>query len=316
MKTADQSSTKVVYAAIVANGGIAVAKFFAAVFTGSSAMLSEGIHSLVDTANEALLLLGQRRSEQPSTPAHPFGHGKELYFWSLIVAVLLFGIGGGMAFYEGVVHLMRPEPVREPAWSYAVLGIAAALEGGSFLVAYREIGASEDRGDFVGWWRRVRRSKDPSVFSIFAEDFAALLGVAVAATGVTLSLLFDEPWFDGAASMVIGAILAVVAVLLARESRGLLVGESATPEMLERILEAASGPQVVALSTPRTMHLGPQQLLVNLDVELAAHLTTREAAAALERMETRIRECLPEAEIVSLHLKAAVETGPIGPDHL
>ena len=301
-----EGSRFVVFAAVLANGAIAVAKFTVAAISGSSAILAEGIHSLCDTANECLLLLGQHRSEQPSTPAHPFGHGKELYFWSLVVAIVLFGLGGGMAMFEGITHFRDPQPIRDARWSYLVLAIAAVLEGISFFVAYREIGAGEDRGRPLAWWRRIRRSKDPSVFSVFAEDFAALLGIVVAATGITASVLLHAPRCDAIASFVIGLILATVAIALAHESRKLLIGESASPEVVERIRRAARDPAVVQIATPRTMHLAPDQLLVMLDVQLDAKLSVEQAVTVLERLEDGIRRAVPDIEDASIYIKRRV----------
>jgi cation diffusion facilitator family transporter len=205
-----------VYGAIAANTGIALTKFVAAAVTGSSAMLSEGIHSTVDTGNGVLLLVGMKLSRRKSTPEHPFGHGKELYFWSLMVAVLIFGLGGGISAYEGVLHMLHPEPLRDATWNYVVLGAAALFESGSFVVALRQfLGAKGD----VPFWRALRTSKDPTTFTVLAEDAAALAGLAVAAVGVYLSHRLDLPILDGAASVVIGLPLAGVAVLLMSQSR-------------------------------------------------------------------------------------------------
>lgn len=211
-----------VYGAIAANVAIAVTKFVAAGFSGSSAMLSEGIHSAVDAGNGALLLVGLHMAKKPATPQHPFGRGKELYFWSLIVAVLIFGLGGGMSIYKGVMHMRQPEPLTDPTWNYVVLAMAALFEGGSFLVALRQFRLQSAGRPF---WSSLQGSKDPAVYTVLAEDGAALAGLVVAAAGVWASHSLNMPVLDGAASLVIGVILAGVAVLLIRESRGLLVGE-------------------------------------------------------------------------------------------
>ena len=210
-----------IYGAIAANVAIAVTKFIVAGISGSSAMLSEGIHSAVDTFNGVLLLIGLRLSQRPATPEHPFGHGKELYFWSLIVAVLIFGLGGGISFYEGVQHLREPQPLKDPTWNYVVLGAAAVFEGSSFVIALRQF--LRQAGD-APFWQALHRSKDPTTYTVLAEDAAALVGLAVAALGIALARHLDRPAFDGGASMVIGLLLAGVAVLLIRESRGLLIG--------------------------------------------------------------------------------------------
>ena len=211
-----------IYGAIAANVAIAATKFVVAGITGSSAMLSEGIHSAVDTCNGVLLLVGTWRSELPASDEHPFGHGKELYFWSLIVAVLIFGLGGGVSFYEGIQHIRHPEPMQDPTWNYVVLGLAMLFEGASFLVALRQFRA-QSRG--APFWRALEQSKDPTTYTVLAEDSAALLGLVVAALGIYFSHRLDMPALDGAASVVIGLLLAGVAVLLIRESRGLLIGE-------------------------------------------------------------------------------------------
>jgi len=210
-----------IYGAIGANLAIAATKFAVAGVTGSSAMLSEGIHSAVDTCNGVLLLVGTWRSELPASDEHPFGHGKELYFWSLIVAVLIFGVGGGVSFYEGVLHVREPTPLTDPFWNYVVLGAAALFEGISFAIALRQF-RREARGRPL--WQALRGSKDPTTVTVLAEDSAALAGLAIAAVGVYASHVLDRPEVDGMASIAIGLLLAGVAVLLVRESRSLLVG--------------------------------------------------------------------------------------------
>ena len=206
-----------VYGAIAANVAIAVTKFIAAAITGSAAMLSEGIHSTVDTGNGVLLLVGMKLSQRKPTPEHPFGHGKELYFWSLMVAVLIFGLGGGISAYEGLLHITKPEPLRDPTWNYVVLGAAAVFEGASFAVALRQF-LNKKRD--VSFWRALKTSKDPTTYTVLAEDGAALGGLALAAAGVYLSHRLNLPVIDGTASVAIGVLLGGVAVLLIGESRG------------------------------------------------------------------------------------------------
>jgi cation diffusion facilitator family transporter len=297
---------RVVYAAIFANASIAVAKFIVAGVSGSSAILSEGIHSTVDTLNECLLLLGLKRGRLAPDDSHPFGHGKELYFWGLMVAVVLFGIGGGMALYEGIAHLVHPRPIANLPWTYAVLGIAAVFESYSFVVAFRALGAQHDGGSPARWWRRVRRSKDPSVFSVFVEDLAALTGIAFALIGVTLGTLFDNPYFDGVASLFIGTTLSIAAWVLAHETRELLVGESARPEIVRSIREAVEGDDgVCASDEPLTMQLGPDQILVNVDLQLRSGMSGDQQIAVLDRIERAIRERHPQALRVSLRPHSA-----------
>src|SRR5215475_2637530 len=218
------SSKKVIYAAIAGNLAIAVTKFVAAGFTGSSAMLSEGIHSLVDTGNGGLLLLGIRKSQDPPDETHPFGHGKELYFWTLIVAILIFAVGGGISAYEGVLHILNPRPIRSAVWSYTALGLAMVFEGSSLAVAWREFSRVKGRR---GFWQTIRQSKDPTIYTIIFEDSAALAGLVVALVGIFLTEQTGNPTYDGSASIIIGLLLAGVAVYLANESKGLLIGEGA-----------------------------------------------------------------------------------------
>jgi len=295
-------ATRVVYAAILANVAIAVAKFAVAALSGSSAILSEGIHSTVDTLNESLLLLGIRRGRQVPDTSHPFGHGKELYFWSLIVAVLLFGLGGGMAIYEGITHLLQPRHIQNLFWMYIILAVAAVFEGYSFHVAFHALGAQDDGGRPLAWWRRIRRSKDPAVFSVFVEDLAALTGIFFALIGVTLGAALHNPYFDGVASLCIGATLTTAALILAHETRNLLVGESARPEIVRSIRELVESDAAVQVSdVPLTMQLGPEQILVNVDLQMQPGLSGQEQLAALERIESRIRERHPQALQISLY---------------
>jgi len=230
---ASHSSKRAIHAAIGGNLAISIMKFIAAAFTGSSAMLSEGIHSLVDTGNSGLLLLGIHRSRKAADAAHPFGHGKELYFWSLIVAVLIFGVGGGISTYEGILHMLHPAPLQDSTWSYVVLGLAVVFEGVVLVIALREFRKQTEKGESL--WRAVRSSKDPATFTVLFEDAAALLGLLAAFAGIFLSHRLDLPWEDGATSIVIGLILGSTAGFLAYESKGLLVGEGADPKTLEAI---------------------------------------------------------------------------------
>jgi cation diffusion facilitator family transporter len=298
-----------VYGAIAANTGIALTKFVAAAVTGSSAMLSEGIHSTVDTGNGVLLLVGMKLSRRKSTPEHPFGHGKELYFWSLMVAVLIFGLGGGISAYEGVLHMLHPEPLRDATWNYVVLGAAALFESGSFVVALRQfLGAKGD----VPFWRALRTSKDPTTFTVLAEDAAALAGLAVAAVGVYLSHRLDLPILDGAASVVIGLLLAGVAVLLIRESRGLLIGEGVAPETAAAIRDIAlRNARVRDAARPLSMYLGPDEILLTLDVEFKRDTTADEIVAAVGDIERDIRLRYPK--ITRIYIEAQSISGAMRP---
>lgn len=278
-----------VYGAIAANLGIAIAKFIAAAMTGSSAMLSEGIHSVVDTSNQGLLLLGLRRSRAPADDDHPFGHGKELYFWSLVVAIVLFGVGGGLAIYEGIVHVLAPAPIEDPLVSYVVLALAFVLEASSFTVAVRELIKEAAGRSLV---RTVRYSKDPSLPTVLFEDCAALIGLVAAFVGIFLAEHTGDARFDGVGSLVIGVVLAVVAVVLAYESRGLLIGERAEPELVERIRAACEAhPGVSALVDLRTMHVGPRHVLVNLRATFNGR-----SASDIEAAVARLRDQLEEID--------------------
>jgi len=281
-----------IYGALAANLAIAATKFTAALLTGSSAMLSEGIHSLVDTGNQGLLLLGLKRSRRPADEDHPFGHGKEIYFWSLIVAILLFGLGGGMSVYEGILHVTEPVEVTSPVWNYGVLAFAFVFEGASFLIALGELRRRNPR---AGLLRAIHRSKDPSVFVVVYEDSAALAGLVVAFVGVLLSHLLDLPVLDGVASVVIGLILGAVAVLLAWESKELLLGEAVRPEVAESVRAlAAADPDVANLRRPLTMHLSPYEVLLNLDVQFREGISAAEVVRAVDRLEQSIRKAHPE----------------------
>jgi cation diffusion facilitator family transporter len=295
----------VVFGAIAANCAIAVTKFVAAGATGSSAMLSEGIHSAVDTGNGVLLLVGMKLSKRNATPQHPFGHGKELYFWSLMVAVLIFGLGGGISVYEGVLHILRPAPLRDPTWNYVVLAAAAVFESGSFAIALRQF-LRTNRGS--PFWRAIRSSKDPTTYTVLAEDAAALAGLAVAAVGVYLSHRLQWPGIDGTASIVIGLLLAGVAVLLIAESRGLLIGEGVQPGTASAIRALAlRNPQVLDAASPLSMYLGPNEILLTLDVDFDRDSTADEIVAAVASIELDIRLQYPK--ITRIYIEARSISG-------
>lgn len=284
-------SKTAVYGAIAANVAIATTKFIVAGVTGSSAMLSEAVHSTVDTGNGLLLLVGMHRSKRPASRAHPFGHGKELYFWSLIVAVLIFGLGGGISMYEGVQHMRAPEPLTDPFWNYMVLGAAAVFEGASFLVALRQF-RSETKGR--PFWRALHTSKDPSIYTVLAEDGAALLGLLLAAGGVYASHALDMPVLDGAASVAIGILLAGVAVLLMRESHGLLIGEGIQRETANAIMALAEAHASVARAQPPlSMYMGSNEVLLAMDVEFVAGTSADTVVNTVEAIENEIGKRYP-----------------------
>jgi cation diffusion facilitator family transporter len=286
-------STVTVIAAIAVNAVIALAKYIAAVASGSAAMLAEAIHSTVDTGNEALLLLGLRRSQKPADLRHPFGYGQELYFWSLVVAVVIFGLGGGAAMLEGIWRVLQPHPLENLLWNYIVLSIALVFEAISWTIAYRAV-----RSDRPGLsiLQAVRSSKDPSRFVVLLEDTAAIAGVLIALVlGTFLAQQFPGARLDGIASILIGVILVATAIFLVAETRGLLIGESADPATVEEIRTLAEAqPEVQAVKRILTMHLAPENVLLNLDVHFDGSLDGREVPAVIERIERIIRDRFPE----------------------
>ncbi len=295
-------SKKAIYAALVGNFLIAVTKFAASLVTGSSAMLSEAIHSLVDTGNQILLLYGLRRARRPADEKHPFGYGMELYFWAFVVAILIFGLGAGVSFYEGVHRMMAPEPITRPIVNYIVLGLALVFEGGSWCVALQEFRKAKGRRSY---FEAVRHSKDPSLFTVLFEDSAAMAGLLVALIGIAAADLFDLPVLDGAASVGIGLILAGTAALLAFECKGLLIGEAAQGEVVAGIREIiAAMPGVSARNELLTMHLGPSDVLVNLSLDFADGLTSEAVEAKISEMETAIKTRFPEVTRVFIEAQS------------
>ena len=308
MSSAATSSKLAIYGAIGANIAIAASKFVAAAFTGSSAMLSEGIHSLVDSGNGILILHGVRQAEKPADARHPFGRSKELYFWALIVAILVFSVGGGMSFYEGVEHIKHPAPITDPTWNYWVLGFSLVFEGVSCFLAFRAFNA--DRGDF-GFWAALRRSKDPSVFAILLEDLAALLGLVIALAGVYFGHLLNNPYLDGAASIGIGALLVGVAIFLIYKTKGLLVGMGVDDETLDNIEKIARAqPNIDQVGPPLTSYLGPTDVVLALDVEFAHHLTAEEIERAIDDLQDAIRVPYPEMKRIFVEAKSLSARAP------
>lgn len=300
-------STTAVYAAIVGNALIAIAKFVAAGVTGSSAMLSEGIHSLVDTGNGGLLLLGIGQSQKPPDALHPFGHGKELYFWTLVVAFLIFGVGGGVSAYEGIRHLIDPRPLEDPTWSYVVLGIAVVFEGIVLAIAIHAFNTVRGTNSV---WHEIRTSKNPTTFMVLFEDMAALLGLVIAFVGIYLGHRFNNPYFDGGASLVIGVLLMGVAVFLGYESKGLLIGEGASAETLESIrVLAEADPDVREVRNLLTMYFGPHTVLLTLEVQFAAGGAALERTATVARLEERVRSRHPD--IKHIFVEARSVTAPV-----
>lgn len=314
---ASHESILPIVAAIAANVLIASAKFVAAAFTGSSAMISEGIHSLVDAGNGGLLLVGIRLSRRPADDEHPFGHGKELYVWSLVVAVLVFAVGAGMSFYEGILHWVHPSSLANLSWSFGVLGAATVFEAVSWVIALRRF--QSVRGE-RGLWKTLFDTKDPSAIAVFLEDTAALLGLVIAAGGMALSHWTGHHAWDGVASILIGLLLGVVATILASVSRALLLGQAMDKETVRRLRRVVlEDPSVQSARLPLTMHMGPDDVLVNLTVAFKPHVTMAELPEAITRLERRIRAEEPgvrrifiEAESLTPGREVPTRDGPRG----
>ena len=290
--SAHTTSTRTLVIALLANLGIAISKFVAAAMTGSSAMLTEGVHSVVDSTNQLLLMWGRRAAKKPPDKLHPFGYGRELYFWSFVVAVLVFALGAGVSVYEGIIHIMDPEPAVSPLVAYAVLLVAFLLEGWSTLEAFADF--RKAKGE-LGWFKAVRLSKDPPAFIVLLENGAAMAGIIAAAIGLGLSQLTHDPFYDGAASVVIGAILGVTALLLAYESKGLLIGEAADPALVESLHTLACGQSgVVGVGDVLTVHSSPDQVTVMMNVDFRDDLPAGEVERIVCRVEEEAQERWPQ----------------------
>ena len=285
------ASKKVIYAALIGNLLIAITKFIAAGMTGSAAMLSEGIHSVVDTGNQGLLLYGLWRSRKPADEQFPFGHGKEVYFWSFVVALMIFAVGAGVSIYEGVHRLVSPQHMERVLVNYIVLGLAMVFEGGSWLFAVKEFSRTKGRRGFI---EAVHRDKNPSVFVVLFEDSAAMLGLLVALAGIIIGQVTGDPRWDGIASIVIGLILGGTAAWLAWETKSLLVGESALPEVVRDIRRlAAESPEVEHVNEVLTLHMGPEFILVNLSVDFDNCISADQVELAIQRLDSRIKRAHP-----------------------
>ncbi len=295
-------SKTIIYAAAVGNAGIAVTKFTASVMTGSAAMLAEGIHSLVDTGNQILLLHGLRRSVRPPSQNFPFGHGKEIYFWSFIVSILIFAVGAGVSIYEGILHLLHPQAHTDAWINYLVLSIAIVFEGVAWTLALREFNTV--RGN-VGLVEAVQRGKDPTLFVVLFEDSAALLGLLVAMAGVWLGEVTGNPVWDAIATIVIGCILAGTAVWLAYETKGLLIGEGASPEVVASIREiVGKTPAVAHVNEVLTLHMGPEFVLLTVSVTFREALVAGEIEKAIDNITVRVRDRHPVVKRVFIEAEA------------
>nr|CDQ33930.1 Ferrous-iron efflux pump FieF [Virgibacillus halodenitrificans] len=307
-------SKPVIYAAMGGNLLIAITKFVAAAFTGSSAMLSEGIHSVVDTGNQVLLLLGMKRASRPPSEQFPFGHGKEVYFWSFVVAILIFAVGAGVSIYEGVQHILHPEPMTSPLVNYIVLGLGILFEGASWAFALNAFRKTKGKWSYV---QAVRRGKDPSMFVVVFEDSAALLGLIVALVGIALSQATGNPIFDGIASVVIGFVLGGTAIWLAAETKGLLIGESANRDVVETIRQLASQADgVEAVNEVLTMHMGPDFILATLSIRFQRGLPAERIERAIAELDRAIKaeESMVKRVFVEAEARADVDAPPPNDD--
>jgi cation diffusion facilitator family transporter len=299
---ASGSSKTVIIAALLGNGAIACTKFAASVYTGSSAMLSEAIHSLVDTGNQGLLLYGLKKSERPADKTHPFGYGRELYFWAFVVALLIFSIGAGVSLYEGVHKIQHPEPVSSPHVNFIVLALAMAFEGVAFFLAIKEF--NKRRGS-TPVFKAVRQSKDPGLFTVLFEDAAAMAGLVIAFVGLLVAEYLGVIWADGAASIGIGLLLATVAIFLCFETKGLLIGESVSDEMSDDLHKIINGSDAVnSINEFRTMHMGPQDVLLAVSLDVRDDMDTETLEEALYQLEQSIKASHPEVKRLFLEVQS------------
>jgi cation diffusion facilitator family transporter len=301
--TPADGSARVVYAALAGNVAIAAAKLVAYGLSGSSAMLTEAIHSLVDSADQMLLLIGQSRGRRPPDPDHPLGHGMETYFWSLIVAVMVLLLGGGASLYQGVHHILAPEPIQSPVVSFAVLGVAAVFEASTLAIAFREF-RRVVRGRDVPIWTFIHVSKDPSLYASLLEDSAALVGIAIAALGVLGSAVFHVPSADGVASVAIGGLLTAVAVVLANETRSLIAGEAVAPPVMADIKRQLSAdPRIETVAEIATLHLGPKSVLVALTLSFTSDMTLTDLRRAIRDLTIALKQV--DARIAYVYVRPA-----------
>ena len=301
----NRSSKPAVVAALVGNLLVAATKFVAAGWTGSTSMTSEAVHSLVDTTNEVLLLYGMHRSAQRPDPTHPLGYGREIYFWSFIVALMVFALGAAVSMYQGFMHIVHPQPITDPIVNYVVLALAMVFEGGSWIVSFRQFSAAKGSR---GFYEAFRASKDPPSFMVLFEDSAALIGIVIAAIGTFAASALDAPIVDGVASMLIGLVLAATSLLLARESKSLLIGERADRTLGESILRiAAVEPAVKKANGVLTVQLAPDQILAALSLDFADSLRANAIEAAVVAIEQNVRAAHPD--VVAVFIKP--QTDPV-----
>ena len=299
---ATSSSKKVIFAALAGNMLIAITKFAAAWFTGSSAMFSEAIHSTVDTGNQGLLLYGLKRAARKPDEKHPFGYGPEIYFWAFVVAILIFALGAGISIYEGIEKVRHPTPVTSPIINYVVLGLAMVFEGLAWRIAYKEFNTTRGKRGFL---EAIRVAKDPTVMTVLLEDSAAMLGLIAAFVGIALGQALDMPVLDGVASLAIGGILASVAWFLAYEMKGLLIGEAADPEVLAQVRRILTAHQAVLRTNEvLTMHLGPREVLLNLSVDFKDGIDSTQVEEAIGELERRIKAAVPQVKRIFIEAQS------------
>lgn len=307
---AGHGSKAVIYAALAGNALIAVTKFAAAAYTGSSAMLSEAIHSLVDTGNQVLLLYGLKRAAKPADEDFPFGYGKEIYFWCFVVAMLIFALGGGFSIYEGIRHLQHPEPITNANVIYLVLALAMVFEGVAWYFAFREFSRVKGRW---GYLEAIQRAKDPSIFVVLFEDSAAMLGLVVAFIGVLLSEITGILIFDGIASVIIGLILIGTAVWLAYETKSLLIGESANKPVIRGIRDTLGGYENIDyVNEVLTMHMGPDFILANISVDFDNSISAQQVEADIAAIDRSIKQAYPQ--IKRVFIEAESRSNQYSPD--
>ncbi|MDH5180154.1 MAG: cation diffusion facilitator family transporter [Gammaproteobacteria bacterium] len=288
------ASTKVIIAALIGNTLITITKFVAAAITNSSAMLSEGIHSMVDTGNQILLLHGLKQAKKPASEEFPFGHGKEIYFWAFAVAILIFAVGAGVSIYEGIHHIISPTPMKDPTVNYIVLGLAMVFEGFAWTMAFVEFGKTKGQW---GYLEAVKRGKDPSMFVVLFEDSAAMLGLLIAFIGVYLAQLTGNPVYDGIASVLIGCVLGGTAIWLAYETKSLLIGESANREVVDgirRIMNAE--PDIKHVNEILTMHMGPEYILANISADFKDNIPVGNIENTIAELDRKIKSKFPEVK--------------------
>lgn len=301
------SSKKAIYGAIIANSAIAISKFTASFFTGSSAMMSEGIHSLVDTGNGVLLLFGIRQSKKPADEKHPFGYGNEVFFWSFVVSILIFALGGGVALYEGIHHILHPEPLGNLAWNYVVLILALIFEGYALKVALKEFNAGRSKD--VSFLKSLSDSKDSSTVAIVIEDAAACLGLLIALICVFLGDITGLLFFDGLGSVLIGVLLITVSIYFARECKGLLIGEGLTKMDKDKIIKILENTgDLISFKQPLSLYFGPNEILINLDVHFKDHLNADGIEEKVQDLENKIKEALPKVNRIFIEASAIKQT--------